>query len=529
MIYKCGILQAAEPPLSSPAQAPKEFDTDYAYRTLLLFAGLVITILYVEGMLTPSLPAIAKEFNVNSAQVSLVLALYSVSGTALTPLVGKLGDVYGKKRVLTYVLLIYAAAVTVTGFSPNFEFMLASRSVQGIGLSIFPLVFSLVREEFPREMVPRAQGIISGMFGVGFAVSLPLGALISNDYGWRTTYHTAIPFVLVGTAVIIWKVRESSYMRPNERVDFVGAGILGASLVMFVLALGEGPSWGWTSTGTLGLVGGSLVLLAPLVVYERWYESRGSEAILNFRLLSIRNVMASNLLIGVASLGMFLAFQAYVYKFESLAPSGFALDIFPTGLSLLPLAASFMIFAPLTGIIVSRTGIKRVAALGSVVSAVGFFLSTFATTYAQYLAGMFVAGAGISVLQSSVINLLTMTVELRDMGLATSLNTVFRNLGASLGAPVAGSILSTYTVAIAAGSSGGQPVYLPFPAAVAYNYVFYLATVVFLAMLLIVPFSKEVLGKRALTRETMGPGSPPAGEGTEQAAPGKPQTPSQPS
>ncbi|MDA4124948.1 MAG: MFS transporter [Thaumarchaeota archaeon] len=487
--------------MSTPTEAPKEYDTAYAYRTLFLFAGLVITILYVEGMLTPSLPTIAAEFAVSPAQVSLVLALYSVSGTALNPIVGKLGDVYGKKKILTYVLLIYAAAVTVTGFSPTFEFMLASRTVQGIGLAIFPLVFSLVREEFPRDMVPKAQGIISGMFGVGFAVSLPLGALISNDFGWRTTYHTAVPFVLIGTGMIIWKVKESHYIRPNQKIDFIGAAILGASLVMFVLALAEGPSWGWTSFSTLGLLAGSLVILPPLFLFERWYSSKGTEAILNLRLLSIRNVLASNVLILVASLGMFLAFQAYVYKFELFSPIGFHLDIFNTGLSLFPLAVAFIIFAPLTGIIVSRTGIKRVAAVGAILSALGFYYTTWATTYYQYLGGMFVAGAGLSILQSSVINLLTLTVELRDMGLATSLNTVFRNLGASLGAPIAGSILSTYTAVVVV-SQGGRTFPASLPTLAAFQYVFYLAVVVFVAMLVIIPLAREVLGKSAIMEST---------------------------
>jgi MFS family permease len=510
--------------MSAPAAAPREYDTAYAYRTLFLFSGLVVTILYVEGMLTPSLPAIAAEFNVSVSQVSLVLALYSVSGTALNPIVGKLGDVYGKKRVLTYVLVIYAAAVTVTGFSPSFTFMLASRTVQGIGLAIFPLVFSLVREEFPREMVPKAQGIISGMFGVGFAVSLPAGALISNDFGWRTTYHTAVPFVLIGTAMIIWKVRESNYVRPHEKVDYVGAGILGASLVSFVLALGEGPILGWYSAATIALFAVALALLLPLAAYEIWYSRRGTESILNFRLMSMRNVMVSNLLIFVASLGMFLAFQAYVYKFESPVPYGFFKDIFNTGLSLFPLAIAFIIFAPLTGVVVTRTGVKSISAVGGAVAAAGFFASIFATTYYQYLGGMFVAGAGLSILQSSVINLLTLTVEPRDMGLATSLNTVFRNLGASLGAPIAGSILSSYAVSI---STPHGP--LQVPTSAGYGYVFILATAVFAASLFLLPFAKEILGKKGSynvaaevrpPRPVAQPGTSPPASAPDRPAPG---------
>ncbi len=444
--------------------------------------------MYVEGMLTPSLIQIGRDFGLNPkdapAELSLILALYAVSGTALNPVVGKLGDIYGKKRVLTYVLLIYAVAVTLTGFAPTFELMLVSRTVQGVGLAIFPLVFSLVREEFPRDMVPRAQGIISGMFGVGFAVSIPLGAYVSETWGWRFTYHTAVPFVIIGAALIIILVKESAFTRPHERVDFVGASLLGISLVALVLALAQGSAWGWTSPMTLGLVAVSVALLFPLYAYERNYSRGGSEPILNLRLLSIRNVVISNIVILVASLGMFLAFQAYLYKFGPQFPSpvGFGLDIFHIGLSLFPLAASFIIFAPLTGILVPRTGVKRISLLGGVVGAVGFFLSMFSTTYVQYLLSMFVAGAGLAVLQASVINLLTLSIETRDMGLATSMNTVFRNLGSSVGAPIAGSLLSTF----APGS--------------AFQYIFLIAVAAFILVILVVPYGVEVLGRTQFKR-----------------------------
>ncbi|EQD77159.1 Major facilitator superfamily MFS-1, partial [mine drainage metagenome] len=112
--------------------APKVFDPAYARRVMLLLAGLVTVVLYVEGMLVPSLTAIASEFSINAAQASLILSSYIVTGVALSPVVGKLGDIYGKKRVLVVVIAIYAACVSVTGFSPNFTFMVVSRAFQGI-------------------------------------------------------------------------------------------------------------------------------------------------------------------------------------------------------------------------------------------------------------------------------------------------------------------------------------------------------------------------------------------------------------
>ncbi len=159
------------------------YDKKYARFVLALFAMIIVAVMYVEGMLTPSLPSIAEGFHITVDQVSLVLSTYLLTGVALSPIVGKLADLYGKKKMMSIVMLIYAGAVSVTGFSPNFTFMVISRAVQGVGLTIMPLGMAMVREEFPRKMVPRAQALISGMFGVGFAVSLPLGSFISNYYG----------------------------------------------------------------------------------------------------------------------------------------------------------------------------------------------------------------------------------------------------------------------------------------------------------------------------------------------------------
>lgn len=127
---------------------------------LVLFSLLAAFVLYVDIMLTPSLPKIASDYNVTISEVSLVISLYTVFGTAMNPVIGKLGDIMGKKRILVYVLIIYFIMVTTTSFASNFTVLLISRTVQGIGLGIFPLAFSLVREEFPRELVPRAQGIL---------------------------------------------------------------------------------------------------------------------------------------------------------------------------------------------------------------------------------------------------------------------------------------------------------------------------------------------------------------------------------
>ncbi len=471
------------------------FDARYARTVMAILAMLVIIVMYVEGMLTPSLPSIAKDFNVTISQVSLVLSTYLVGGVAFTPIVGKLGDIYGKKKIMTIVMIIYSMAVLVTGFSPNFTFMVVSRTIQGIGMSIMPLGMSLVREEFPRNLVPKAQAVISAMFGAGFAVSLPLGSFVSNDFGWRVTYHSATPLVIILAIVTIFVIRESEFKRPETKIDVVGATLLSSVLALFVFALSEGPSWGWTSSGTMLLMGIGAILLVPLVMYERRYTKNKGEAILNFKLLSERNVLVANIALSISGMAMFLSMQALTYRFELPAPAGFGKSIVDTGLSLVPFAMGVLVLGPITGILVSRTGVKPLAIAGALLSSVGFFMQATLPGYLSIMLYEFVTGAGLSLLNASMINFVVLTVHPKDMGLATAMNGTFRSLGSGIGAPVAGSIMSTFTASFAIGVGGGLTIMKILPSHLAFSYTFIAASIAFLVAAIVIIYGKEVLGR----------------------------------
>jgi MFS family permease len=521
---------AAAPAGTNPA--PKTlatYDARYANRVILVLMGIVMIVLYIEGMLTPSLPTIESDFGVNAGQVSLIISTYAITGVALSPVVGKLGDIYGKRRVLIAVMLGYAAAVSVTGFSPTFSFMIAARTVQGIGLTIMPLGMSLVREEFPRELVPRAQGLLSAMFGVGFAVSIPLGSFVSQEYGWRDTYHTAIPFVLALTILVILVLRESEYRRPSVAVDYVGAALLGGGLAGIVTALSQGQSWGWTSALTLGFAAAGVFLFVPFLLYEGWWKRRGREPIIDEKLLGERNVAVTNVVLTVAGLGMYLALFTLIYQFEYPAASGGfnggfpSFDILNAGLYIVPLAVAMTAISILASFVVSSTGVKPLALLGAAVMSLGFYLVSISSTLLETLSFEVVIGAGMALLMSSIINLLVLTVDPKDMGQATAMNNVFRNIGGSVGAPIAGSLLATYLL------TSGPYARFGLPDHTAFVYCYYIAAVVTVVGGLAVLFGHEVLGPRRharfahLPQLLRGPrgararsaGTPPAGLPTE--------------
>ena len=469
------------------------FDRAYANRALVLLSVNVALIVYIDIMLTPALPTIVKEYGVTIAQASLLISLYTVFGVAVMPIAGKLGDIYGKKRVMVYLLIAYLAAATATSVLPNFNLILISRFVQGVGLGVFPLAFSLAREQFPRNVVPRAQGLISAVQVAGGALGLLGGAAVTSALGWQGNYHIAIPVIASLTVLTYFVVRESSSRKPGVRLDYLGAAWLSASFTAIVLGLSEGATWGWRSPPVLALLVGGPVILVPLAIYER----RLAEPVLDLKLLRERNAMAANMLIIVYGLSIGIAFQTVVYAIELPAPVGFGLSIVEAGFYLLPLVIVLSPVAYAVGIVIPRYGVKPFLYVGSILGAAGFLLlSTYSSPeeIAAYLA-VFAVGQGLMTV--SIQNLLVLSVEKEKMGLGTSLNTAFRYVGQSLGAPVAGAVLSTivadYTV-------DGHMVSLPTRAA--FQDCFYVAVVAFLAAGVLSIAGREVIEKEPARGET---------------------------
>jgi len=163
------------------------------FKYLLVLASISILTMYVEMVVLPSLPTIESQFNVNEAEGSWILSSETLAGMTLAPFIGKLADSYGRKKVLLFILGIYTLSVMLTSLSPNYAILILSRSIQGLGLSINPLAYTILRERLSREELPIAQGIIASTFAVGAAIAIPIGSYIAEYYTWQTAYQTAIP------------------------------------------------------------------------------------------------------------------------------------------------------------------------------------------------------------------------------------------------------------------------------------------------------------------------------------------------
>ncbi len=424
----------------------EEYDLNYAKRALFILAPIAIMVMYTEAMLIPSLPTIASDFSVNSATVSWVLTAYLISGVVANPIVGKLGDIYGKKRMLTIVMSIYALAVTLNGFAPNFAAFVTFRVLQGIGLGMFPLAFSLIREEFPPRLVPKAQGIVSAMFGIGSAISLPIAGYVAQTFGWQYTYHTVIPVVILLDILTVKYIKESRFVNRESKIDYVGAAMMGTSLTLMTLGFSEAPTWGWTSLDFFSVMVAGITLFSLFI----FYQSRAKFPLISTKLLSKRNVLVANMAAFVAGISMFMAYQSLSYLYELPSPTGFGLDILGTGLLLLPVSLMQVVGAGIASRSVVRSGTKPVLVGASALVSVFYFLlglvSINGSTTGEFpitaLAAMMMLGS--SMLNVVLINVLTFSVERSSLGIATGMNTVFRLMGGAFGPSIAGSLLATY-------------------------------------------------------------------------------------
>jgi MFS family permease len=454
-------------------------DRAQARGILIVLASIALLVQYVETMVIPALGKF-REFYDNApfSTLAWILSAYLLVGVVATPICGKLGDVYGKKRVLTLIVGVYAVAVAVAGFSPELGqamgldrpgqlyLFIGLRGVQGVGMGMFPVAFSIIAEVFPPNEVGPAQGIISAMFGGGAAIGLVGGAYLTQSFGWQFTYHTVIPVAFVTLALIFLVLKESK-VRLDRPVDMPGAAALGLALGWLLLGLNQGPVWGWGNThGTTvgGIPLGTPQFLALAVGCAALFAAREyltRYPIVDFARLSERNILLSNLNGILVSVAMFVMFVAGTYLIE-MPGDGLNQPVLAVGLLSLPASVLMLFVAPQIGKLVGRRGPKPVMAFGFASVAVGgVLLSVFNRNVYELAIIPIPFFVGMVSVMISMTNIILLSSDPRETGIQTGMNSTFRNLGAALGPIVATTILSSFLVAYQPFGPLGPSVPLP--------------------------------------------------------------------
>ena len=366
-----------------------------------------------------------------------------LAAAVLTPLLGRLGDLHGRKRVVLAILTAVCAGSLLAATTTSLALLIVARVLQGAAFGLFPLSVGIVREQLPASRVTGAMALVSGALGVGGGIGLVLTGLLTQHGG---DYHRVFWLALgVGLAAVALTAAVVPDRRPaaTGTVDWLGAATLGLGLVLLLLPLSQGHSWGWGSVRTLGLLAASAGTLAGWLAVERRVASPlVSPAMLANRPLMVTN--AAGVFVGVGIFVSFLGVSGFVQTPTALGYGFTASVLAASTLYLLPGALLGVLASPLGGRLVTRYGARSVLALAGGAGAIGFALMALAHSASwEIVTGSTLVNAAVALAFAAMPALIVAEVEPSQTGVANSVNSIARSLGSSLASALVVTLLAT--------------------------------------------------------------------------------------
>ena len=410
---------------------------------ILTLAGAAFSL--QQTMVFPALRTFQEAFGSSTAWTTWVLTGFLVSGAVLTPILGRLGDQFGKERLLLISLGLFLAGCLGAAAAWDLWSLIAFRIVSGAGAALFPLSFAIIRDEFPPEKVKVGIGLLSAVWGVGGGFGIVLSGLIVDHFSWRYLFlFGSIPVAL--SLVLVDRYVPESPIRSPSKVDVPGALLLSGGLISLMVALTEGEHWGWASPELLGVVALSAVLFALWGVVE----SRSSSPMVDLHMLAHRPILLTNiatLISGFALFSCFVLIPAFVES-DSANGYGFGATATMAGLYLLPSSLAMLGAGPLAGAVGRRFGSHWPLAGGMLIVSVAALLFAFVhDDPGPVLLASALLGFGVGSAFAAMAGLIADNVDPREMGVAGGMNTVVRAVGGVVGGQVGAALLTARTIA----------------------------------------------------------------------------------
>ncbi|MFL5953224.1 MAG: MFS transporter [Gaiellaceae bacterium] len=411
----------------------------------LALAGLAYSL--QQTMVVPALPSLQRDLHTSTAWATWLLTAFLLVSAVATPVLGKLGDQYGKERFLLISLLIFFVGCVAAIFAWNIWSLILFRAIQGFGGAVFPLSFAIVFDEFPPEKVGSGVGMVSAILGVGGGLGLVLSGALVDYASWRWLFIVGAVFVGVAT-IGVWRYVPESPVKTPSKLDPLGATLLSAVLVTLLLALTEGPTWGWGSGRVVGLFVASAVLAFAWVRTELRVEA----PMVDIRMMLQRTVFFTNLTAVFTGFAMFGAFVLLPSLMQTHRGGnvhyGFGLSPTATGLYLLPGGILGFVAGPAAGRLGARYGSRLPLIAGMVLAAIGIaVLALFHAHPIEISLAMVFIGIGVPFAFAAMAKLIVDAVRPSETGVATGMNTVMRTIGSVIGGQMGAAIVSADTLA----------------------------------------------------------------------------------
>lgn len=413
----------------------------HATRTLLILGLAALAFALAQTTLIPAIPQLMRDLHTDASGIAWTITGYLVAAAVFTPVVGRLGDIYGKRRLLVVSLVAFAAGSVVAALATTVWLVIVGRVIQGIGGGIFPLCFAIIRDEFPRERVAQGIGLMSAIAGIGGGLGMVLGGLLVDHVSYHWIFWLGAAMGAAAAVAAALFIPESPIRTPG-RVDVRGALVLGVGLVLPLIAISQANTVGWGTARTLGLIGTGVAVLAFWVVLER----RTAEPLADIAMLAKPPVLITNLATLLVGFGMFGSFILIPTLAEAPTSTGygFGLDATHAGLVLLPGSLAMLAFGPLSGLVGARLGNKVPLTIGGLATATGLgLLAVGHGSQAQVTLFAVVMSSGIGLAFAAMPNLIIEAVPPHQTGEATGINALVRSVGSSLGSQVSASVLAS--------------------------------------------------------------------------------------
>jgi EmrB/QacA subfamily drug resistance transporter len=407
-------------------------------RQTLILAVLAIagtTFALLQAVVVPALPNIQHALGTTSSGAAWILTVNLLSTAVLTPILGRAGDILGKDRVLSAVMVALAGGTVICALAPSLPVMLLGRAIQGAGGAIYPLAFGIVRDQFPRERIAGAIGLVSSLVGIGAGLGLIVPGFILQGLSYHWLFWLPL-VVLAATTPLTMLYVPRSPVQGSASINWSSAGLMTIGLAGLLVAVSEATSWGWGSARTLGVFAGAAAVVAAWV----HGELRSREPLVDMRMMAARAVWTTNLAAFLLGVGMYASIAVIPALVELPRSSGvgFGGTAIAAGLFMLPTAAVQLVVGPYAGRIERRLGsrMQLQAGMACVLIAYVALFDAHATT-PELLAATIILGLGLGLGLSSLANLIVAAVRQDQTGVATGVNTVMRTLGGAFGAQLA--------------------------------------------------------------------------------------------
>jgi EmrB/QacA subfamily drug resistance transporter len=395
----------------------------------------------LSTIVAPALPVLQRDLHASTSATAWIFTSFLLASSVATPIAGRLGDMFGKKRMLVISLSALAAGSLLAAVVTSLPLLIAARTIQGLGGAIYPLSFAILRDEFPPDRVAGAIALLSSLLGIGGGLGIVLAGPILQHLSYHWLFWILLVLTSIATAAAILFIPESPIRAP-ARVDWLGGVLLSGWLVALLVAVSEGATWHWGSTKTVGLF-----VLSGLIVAV-WFraESRSPDPLVDMRMLRLGGVWTTNaatLLLGFGQYGALILIPEFVQAPASTG-YGYGASVTQAGLFVLPTTIASMIMSPLSGRLSNRVGSKVPLVLGSLASTAAFVVLALAGSRWEIYLASTLMGIGIGLAFASTANLIVDVVPPRQTGVATGMNILVRTIGGAFAADIAATVLAAH-------------------------------------------------------------------------------------